>query len=226
MKRTLFRISHRKFSIDENMNRISRFYYQIKEHPNFTSPKNDYERSLKKINLTIYRLMIQEYEENIKPLIENETRKVMLEKLKSEKGICVEFKEDQGFVSFKRETRNMDFDLRVFRYVEKLAGVVVDEPEDEMKETMRKSKELRKEQSLPDERYFFKVNGKFVETQMLSMNRKLFDKYLDESKKHTNPFLFHDSDSNVLEMRILVKNKITGKLLEIEGRVFDLLVNK
>ena len=212
----------REFSIDENMRRISRYYYQIREHPTFRIPKNDYERSLKKINLTIYRLMVREYEENIKPLIENETRKQLLEKLRNEIGVEVEFSEDEGFVSFKRQTRHMEFDMRVFRFIEKLKGVELDEQEDEMKEVMRKSREVRREQNLPDERYFFKVNGKFVPTQNLQMNRKLFDKYLDQSKKITNPFLFQDSDTNVLEMRILVKNKRTGKVLEVEGRIIDL----
>ena len=219
----------RNFSVDANMKTITRFYYNLREKVHFENPASDYSKALKKINLQIYKLMIDEYEENIKPMVENEESIFKMRQLTTNHDIHMFFDEDQGCVNFTKETENFSFNLSVLKFTEKLnpnKGPRFSSEEDEeeaknIKSVVEVKKALFKEQKNPDERFFFKQGNRFIHTSLLEMHRFISDKAIDPANIVTNPFIFQDSDTNVLDLELRIFRKNTDDYLLVTGNVFD-----
>ncbi len=66
--RKLIKIPLFRFSMDEKLREVYKYYLKVREDKIFQNPINDYPRTINKISYSLYSAIIREYEENIKPI--------------------------------------------------------------------------------------------------------------------------------------------------------------
>jgi hypothetical protein len=225
MFRTLSRPLLRSFSFDRHVSDITKYYNRIRDDQRFANPDHDYPKCLNKINFHIYRLMIDEYENNIKP---RENRQEVLDRIVHQfesKGVSLSFHENEGYFSLIRETDSHIFTMRILNYLDDTTTEAsAKENDDEPKSLMEKvkvAKTIQYENKNPDERYFYKVRGRIVSPENLPLYRHMISSEENEAQI-INPFSLQTDTKDVIDFMIEITSKKNSSKFLASGYICDL----
>jgi hypothetical protein len=208
MLRSLLKIHRRHCSFNTHFSDITKFYNRIREDKLFSNPDHAYPKCLNKINFHAYRLIIDEYDTNIKP---NTGRQQTIENIfgsMAKHGIRVELAEEKGYFSLVRETNVHTFTLRITNFIDDIKPKNDSEEEVELDTTqkIKMAKSVKLENEMVDERYFFKQNGKIVPPESLAYLRHIY-KSENETGELVNPFELKSDSRNIIDFDFTIERK-------------------
>jgi len=225
MFRSLCRPVFRRCSFDQHVSDITKYYNKLREDERFSNPQHDYPKCVNKINFHIYRLIIDEYETNIKP---RDNRLAMLNQISAlfaSKGIRLSFHEHDGFFGLVRETSSHIFTMRILSYLDDtLTQETAKEENDEPKTLMEKVKLARTiqyEHENLDERYYYKIGGKIVSPESLPVYQHLLKDKMNP-KTLVNPFSLKTDEADIIDFVMEIASKRDSARVFATGFIGDL----
>lgn len=225
MFRSLCRPILRRSSFDKHVSDIAKYYNKIRDDQRFVNPDHDYPKCLNKINFHIYRLIIDEYETNIKPRDNRQAILNQISQLVQSKGINLSFHENDGYFSLIRETESHIFTMRILSYLDDtVTQATQKEDDDEPKTLMEKVKIARTiqyENKNVDERYFYKVGGRVLSPENLPFYRHML-KDKENKTEIINPFEFKNDDNDVIDFIVDITSKQNSAKFLASGYICDL----
>ena len=204
-------------SIDKNLRKIHEYYLKLNTGRHFINPTHDYPKLVNKLSFSFYKEMLDEYEKNVKPQLDDvEANALVLNTLKS-KGISVEYHESEGYLKLYRYDDLFLYELKLFNFEDKI------EDEAENKKFPKELIDLKLEKNVDkDDRFYFKHAGNYINPASVAHFKNAYEEHVKQVDKNIdNPFLKKPIDTNLMEMEIRVKNQINSSVFLVKGFICD-----
>jgi hypothetical protein len=168
--------------------------------------------------------MLDEYDSNIKPLLENDRIIALKEDLHHGHGIEVSTGPRYAYLQFRRSLKPWDVELRVFRFLERKTPVTPEEEQlVQLEERYKEQEEQRKNRDPKDNKIFIKADGKFLDTSLISLYRHRYKQEQEGTYLFKDPFILNENQTNLLDVQFIIRHQESGHEVSFRGSILDLL---
>lgn len=209
--------------MEEDFRRITAFHHQLRAVCDPRPPSTDYQKCLKKINFTIFRRMLDEYESNIRPLLDSPVFQKLREDLTQVHGLELQTAPRSQYRQFSRKVGPWELEMRVFRFRERKVPVTGEEVRTrQMEERLAQQEKERDSPGGEEKQLFFKDQGRFLHTSLLPFFREQHVLEKESRRVYLMPFNLQEAESNIIEVAFVVGREGVAHRVHLTGTIMDL----